>query len=115
MLAFFFMSNQPAHGEKSMITSLVNFYWMEIMGFVASAIGVITLISTRSSAMLSTPGGEVAHKFLLVLLAAFCEHVFMMLSPKKARDRVKKQVVIFKRKHNYIMTWLYIMYAARVF
>lgn len=82
---------------------------MEAMGFLASFIGVITLIQTRNSAMLSTPGGQVAHKFLLVLLAAFCEHLFMMLSPKMARDRVRKQVVIFKRKHTYVMTWLYIM------
>lgn len=59
--------------------------------------------------MLKTPAGQVIHKFLLVILACACEHVFMMLSPKKARDRVKKQVVIFKRKHTYIMTWLYIM------
>lgn len=109
ILAFFYMSNQPHHGDKSTITSLINFYWMECMGFLASFIGVITLISTRNAGMLSTPGGQVAHKFLLVLLAAFCEHLFMMLSPKMARERVRKQVIIFKRKHNYIMTWLYIM------
>ena len=109
ILAFFYMSNQPNHGEKKNIVSLINYYWMECMGFLASFIGVITLISTRNASMLGSPGGQVAHKFLLVLLAAFCEHVFMMLSPKKARERVKTQVVIFKRKHNYIMTWLYIM------
>lgn len=109
ILAFFFMSNQPNHGEKRNITSLINFYWMELMGFLASFIGVITLITTRDSAMLKTSGGQVAHKFLLVLLACACEHIFMMLSPSKARARVKKQVIIFKRKHTYVMTWLYIM------
>mmetsp|Transcript_29747 Transcript_29747/g.50631 ORF Transcript_29747/g.50631 Transcript_29747/m.50631 type:complete len:615 (+) Transcript_29747:33-1877(+) len=109
ILAFFYMSNQPSHGEKKNIVSLINFYWMECMGFLASFIGVITLIQTRSAGMLKTPGGQVAHKFLLVLLAAFCEHLFMLLSPKRARERVHKQVVIFKRKHTYIMTWLYIM------
>ena len=109
ILAFFFMSNQPNHGEKNNFVSLINFYWMEFFGFLASCIGVITLIQTRDSAMLKTPAGQVIHKFLLVLLACACEHVFMMLSPKKARDRVKKQVVIFKRKHTYIMTWLYIV------
>ena len=82
---------------------------MEIMGFVASFLGVLTLIQTRNAAMLSTPGGQVAHKFLIAILAAFIEHVFMMFSPKVARDRLKKQVVIFKHKHTYIMTWLYIM------
>ena len=108
-MAFFWMSNQPNHGENSNIMSLINYYWMECFGFLASFIGVITLISTKDSAMLKTPGGQVIHKFLLVLLACVCEHIFMMLSPKKARDRVKKQVVIFKRKHTYIMTWLYIV------
>lgn len=109
ILAFFFMSNQPNHGEKNNLVSLINFYWMETFGFLASCIGVITLIQTRNSAMLKTPAGQVIHKFLLVLLACACEHVFMLLSPKLARDRVKKQVVIFKRKHTYIMTWLYIV------
>ena len=109
VLAFFYMSNQPIHGEKSNIISILYFYWMECVGFVASFIGVITLISTRNSALVQTAGGQVVHKFLLVILAAFCEHMFMMISPKKVRDRVKVQVVIFKRKHTYIMTWLYIM------
>jgi NNP family nitrate/nitrite transporter-like MFS transporter len=109
ILAFFFMSNQPNHGEKSSIVSVINFYWMEAFGFLASFIGAITLIQTRDAKMLSTPGGQVIHKFLLVILACVCEHFFMMLSPKRARDRVKTQAVIFKRKHTYIMTWLYIM------
>lgn len=109
ILSFFFMSNQPHHGEKSNLHSLFNFYWMEMVGFVASFIGVITLVMTRDSGLVKTPGGQVAHKFLLVLLAASCEHLFMLASPKKARDRVIKQAVIFKRKHNWVMTWLYIM------
>lgn len=109
ILSFFWMSNQPHHGEKNNLHSLVNFYWMECVGFVASFIGVITLVLTRNSALVKTSGGQVAHKFLLVLLAMSCEHLFMLASPKKARDRVIKQAVIFKRKHNYIMTWLYIM------
>ena len=82
---------------------------MECVGFLASFIGVITLVLTRNSALVKTAGGQVAHKFLLVLLAASCEHLFMLASPKKARDRIVKQAVIFKRKHNWIMTWLYIM------
>ncbi len=108
-MAFFYMSNQPSHGESSNIMSLINYYWMEIFGFLASFIGVITLIATRNAAMLATPAGQVIHKFLLVILACGCEHIFMWLSPGKARDRLKKQVVIFKRKHTYIMTWLYIV------
>jgi len=109
ILSFFWMSNQPHHGEKDNLRSLFNFYWMECVGFVASFIGVITLIQTRNSALVQTAGGEVAHKFLLVALAMFAEHLFMLASPKKARDRVTKQAIVFKRKHTYVMTWLYIM------
>jgi len=109
IFAFFYMSNQPNHGEATSLRSLFNFYWMEFVGIVASFIGVITLIQTRDSALVQSPGGQVCHKFLLVALAMFAEHVFMLASPKKARDRVIKQSIIFKRKHNYIMTWLYIM------
>jgi NNP family nitrate/nitrite transporter-like MFS transporter len=109
VLAFFWMSNQPHHGETNPLHSLFNYYWMECVGFIASFIGVITLIQTRNSALLNTAGGEVAHKFLLVLLAMTAEHIFMLASPKKARDRVIKQSTIFKRKHTYVMTWLYIM------
>lgn len=109
ILAFFYMSNQPNHGERNNLSSLFNFYWMECVGFLASFLGVITLIQTRDAEMLASPGGQVCHKFLLVLLVLTAEHVFMIASPKTARERVFKQVVIFKRKHNYIMTWLYIM------
>lgn len=108
--SFFYMSNQPAHGSKSNLTSHINFYWMESVGFVAAAIGVATLISTRKAKMLSNLGGQVAHKFLLVLLACVAEHLFIwFITPKKAKVRVHRQVVIFSDKHTYIMTWLYIM------
>jgi NNP family nitrate/nitrite transporter-like MFS transporter len=110
VFAYFYMSNQPSHGSKSSLVSHANFYWMEGMAFVASGIGVITLVLTRDSAMLDTPTGQVFQKFLLVLLCMFAEHVFLwFLTPKKAKARVHKQVVIFKDKHTYVMTYLYIM------
>lgn len=110
ILAFFWMSNQPNHGSKSQLVSHVNFYWMETMGFIASGVGVITLIFTRDAKMLANPAGQVFHKFLLVILCLVLEHFFIwFITPKKAKARVHKQVVIFKDKHTYIMTWLYIM------
>ncbi len=78
------------------------------MGLLASLISVVTLIFTRKY-MNDTPGKKIAHIFLLVLLAAFCGHLFVIFSPKKARNLARKQSIIFKRKHTYIMTYLYIM------
>jgi len=110
ILAYFFMSNQPHHGAKKDGVSIFYFMWMECVGFVSAFIGVITLVRTRNSALVQSAGGQVVHKFLLVLLAAFAEHVFLwFITPAPAKVAVRKQVVIFKKKHNYIMTWLYIM------
>ena len=78
------------------------------MGFLASFISIITFIFTRKH-MNTTAGEKIAHVFLLVLLAAFCGHLFVIFSPKKARQLAMKQTIIFKRKHTYIMTYLYIM------
>merc|ERR1719384_1142392 len=108
--AFFWMSNQPTHGSNSAVRNLINFYWMEVFAILAAAVGMIVLIFSRDTKMMSTPGGQVAQKFLLVLLCAVLEHlVLWYLTPKSAKERVRKQVVIFSNKHTYIMTWLYIM------
>jgi NNP family nitrate/nitrite transporter-like MFS transporter len=110
VLAFFYMSNQPNHGSKSNLVSLANFYWMEGMAFIASSIGVITLIFTRDSAMLDTATGQVFQKFLIVLLCLFAGHLFLwFFTPEKAKARVQKQAALFEDKHTYVMTYLYIM------
>ena len=83
---------------------------MEGMGLLASCIGVITLIQTREATVFSArSGGQIFQRFLVVLLTLAVEHLFMLASPTKARQSVKKQAVIFQRKHTYIMTGLYLM------
>jgi len=112
--AFFWMSNHPDHGnhpKHETLMNLVYFYWLEIVALIAALIAVITLITTRASpAFTSTAGGKIGHKFLLVVIAAVLEHLFMLyISPKPVKERLGKQLVIFKDKHTYIMTYLYIM------
>lgn len=111
ILAFFWMSNQPHHGNHTTLANFAYFYWMELVALGASAIGVGVLIATRDTpAFTSSPGGAVGHKFMLVLIVAVAEHLFMwFITPTPAKKRVHSQVVIFKDKHTYIMTYLYIM------
>lgn len=110
ILAYFWMNNQPTHGEKTNLLNLRNFWWMELVGLTASFIAVITLIYTRDLAVFKSSGGKIGRNFLLVLIAAVIEHIFMwFLTPPSAKERVRKQAVIFSDKHNYIMTFLYIM------
>lgn len=109
-LAFMWMNNQPTHGEKTTLLNLRNFWSMEIVGLLASFIAVITLITTRNSKAFQSSAGMVGRNFLLVFIAATIEHVFMwFLSPASVKKRVRAQAVIFKEKHNYVMTFLYIM------
>lgn len=110
ILAFFWMNNQPTHGEKTTLLNLKNFWWMELVGVCASFIAVITLVKTREYKAFQSPGGKIGRNFLLVFIAASIEHVFMwFLTPSSAKKRVRTQAVIFKEKHNYVMTFLYIM------
>ena len=107
ILAFFWMNNQPTHGEATTLGNLKNFWQMEIVGLAASFIAVITLIETRDAKAFQSSGGKIGRNFLLVLIAAVIEHVFMwFLTPASAKERVKTQAVIFTLKHNYIMTFV---------
>lgn len=111
VLAFFWMSNQPNHGNHTTLMNLVYFYWMQLFALGASAVGVTVLIFTRDTpAFTSTPGGQIGQKFMLVAIVAILEHFFMwFITPAQAKKRVHDQVTIFKDKHTYIMTYLYIM------
>ncbi len=107
VLAFFWMNDQPTHGEKSTLANLKNFWWMELVGMVASFLAIVTLIFTRDDAAFQSSGGKIGRNFLLVLIAATIEHIFMwFLTPASAKERVRDQAVIFKEKHNYIMTFV---------
>mmetsp|Transcript_4597 Transcript_4597/g.6532 ORF Transcript_4597/g.6532 Transcript_4597/m.6532 type:complete len:511 (-) Transcript_4597:523-2055(-) len=113
--AFFWMSNNPAHGnhegKNETIWNLIYFYWLECVALGAAFVAVITLVATRDADVFtSSAGGKVGHKFFLVFLAAILEHLFMWyLSPAPVKTKLRDQARIFKDKHTWIMTWLYIM------
>ena len=110
MLSFFWMNDQPTHGEGSILKNLKNFWWMELVGIFASCLAVLTLIATKDSAAFQSSGGKIGRNFMLVLISAVIEHIFMwFVTPAAPKQRVRAQAVIFKKKHTYIMTWLYIM------
>lgn len=104
VVAFFWMNNQPTHGEATTLLNLKNFWWMEAVGILASFLAVLTLIQTRDDAVFQSPGGKIGRNFMLVLIAAIIEHVFMwFLTPAAPKERVRTQAVIFKEKHTYVM------------
>lgn len=110
VLAFFYMNNQPTHGEATLLLNLKNFWWMEGVGLIASFLAILTLIVTRNASAFQSSAGKIGRNLLLVLIAAVIEHIFMwFITPAQPKQRVRTQATIFKKKHTYIMTWLYIM------
>ena len=110
VLSYFYMNNQPTHGEATILLNLKNFWWMESVGLFASFLAILTLIFTRDDAAFQSSGGKIGRNFLLVFIAATIEHIFMwFVTPAKPKERVRTQAAIFKKKHTYVMTWLYIM------
>ncbi|MDH4035587.1 MAG: MFS transporter, partial [candidate division Zixibacteria bacterium] len=104
ILAFFFMNNLPQHKCGSTPVAVGKYLWLEILGYAGGTIGVVCLI---------TPWGgfPILLKILVVLvIAVICTLVLMRyLTPKETKDNLVGQFAIFNNKHNWVMTWLYIM------
>jgi len=108
--AFIWMSNMPAHGNHTTLINLFYFYWMELTAIGAALIAVIILITTKNAAIFQSSGGQIGCNFMLVAIAAIIEHFVMyFIIPAEAKKRVREQVVIFKDKHTYLMTYLHTM------
>ena len=109
------MSNHPDHGnhpgKNEMVWNLIYFYWLELVALASAFVAVITLIYTRDSpAFTQSSGGKVGHKFVLVLIALVLEHLAMWYaSPTPVKTKIRAQAEMFKDKHTWIMTYLYIM------
>jgi len=122
--AWLWMSNMPQHGNyfhksgsskhnttfMATVWNLVTFYWIEFTGLCCAAIMTAIFLATRNLPVFSSPGGGVAHKFILVLVAVLLEHAILWCtSPKFARTDMWDQCRIFQDKHTAIMTVLYTM------
>lgn len=108
--AFIWMSNMPTHGNHTTLTNVFYFYWMEVTAMISALIAVIILVTTKGSPIFQSSGAQIGYNFMLVAIAATLEHLVMwFLIPAEAKKRVHTQAVIFKDKHTWLMTYLYIM------
>jgi NNP family nitrate/nitrite transporter-like MFS transporter len=104
VLAFFFMSNLPFHKCGPTPVAVAKYLWLTILGFVGAAVGIALLI---------IPWGAfpmLLKTFLVVIVAvAVTLGAMRYLTPGETREGLKEQFGIFKLKHNWVMTYLYVM------
>lgn len=103
-LAYAFMNNLPMHQCGSTGKGVGKYLWLEALGFGGAAIGITLLI-------IPWGGFPVLVKIFVVLVIAVVTTLLLMrhATPKETRDPLVDQFAIFKNKHNWVMTWLYVM------
>lgn len=102
--AALFMNNLPMHRCGPAPVAIGKMLWLELMGFAGAAIGVSLLLF----ADLGIP--KLVEIFVVLVITVVATLAFMRYaSPAPVREGLSKQFVIFREKHNWVMTWLYTM------
>lgn len=108
--ALLFMNNLPQHQKAAgpAPVAIAKYVWLSILGFVGGAIGVVLLMWHRVTP--DFPVNEVAWTFVLIPAAIVPTLLLMRYAtPKETRANLRGQFSIFSNKHNWVMTWLYVM------
>jgi MFS transporter, NNP family, nitrate/nitrite transporter len=104
VMAFFFMNNLPFHKVGSTAVAVGKYLWLTVLGFAGTAVAVFLLI---------IPWGgfpELLKTFIIVIVAVLITLGGMrFLTPRETKESLDEQFGIFNLKHNWIMTYLYVM------
>lgn len=104
ILAWILMNNLPQHDCGPTPVAIGKYLWLQGIGFLGSAVGVALLI------FLELPIPELVRIFLVLILTVAATMLGMkFLTPKAIQEPLNKQFAIFNNKHNWVMTWLYVM------
>lgn len=104
VLAFLFMNNLPFHDVGSTLRAVAKYLWLTVLGFVGAGVSVTLLLVPWGSFP------DLARTFILAVVAIVVTLAGMRyLTPADTREGLNEQFGIFKLKHNWIMTYLYVM------
>ena len=104
VLAFLFMNNLPFHECGSTPVAVGKFLWLTILGFAGAIAGIAVLLATYSLE------NKTLWTFIVILAAVPVTMLGMrFLTPRETRENLQGQFGIFKQKHNWVMTYLYVM------
>jgi NNP family nitrate/nitrite transporter-like MFS transporter len=104
VMAWVFMNNLPQHKCGSAPVAIGKYLWLQTIGFLGAAVGVVLLVSVPM------PVPELVRIFLVLIAAVVTTMLGMrFMTPQTIQEPLNKQFAIFSNKHNWVMTWLYVM------
>jgi NNP family nitrate/nitrite transporter-like MFS transporter len=104
VLAWIFMNNLPQHKCGPTPVAIGKYLWLQMIGFLGAAIGVVFLV------FVPMPVPELVRIFLVLIVAVITTLLGMkFMTPQTIQEPLNKQFAIFRNKHNWVMTWLYVM------
>jgi NNP family nitrate/nitrite transporter-like MFS transporter len=101
ILAFTLMNNLPMHRVGSWPAAVGKSLWLELMGLGGAAVGIGLLLGLDPGLLM----------IFVLLVLTICTTLLLMrfATPGPVRNSLSEQFVIFRKKHNWVMTWLYTM------
>jgi len=101
--AWLWMDNLPQHRIGSSAVACGRMLWLEVLGFAgtAAAVGLLLLRWTIPDLL----------RILLIVVVAVLVTLALLrwATPAATKENLGRQFLIFRNKHNWIMTWLYVM------
>jgi NNP family nitrate/nitrite transporter-like MFS transporter len=104
ILAWLLMNNLPQHKCGPTPAAIGKYLWLQAIGFLGAGVGVVLLVFVK------VPIPELIRIFLVLIAAVVVTMLGMrFMTPKTIQEPLNKQFAIFSNKHNWVMTWLYVM------
>jgi NNP family nitrate/nitrite transporter-like MFS transporter len=104
ILAWVFMTNLPQQKCGPAPVAIGKYLWLQGIGFFGAAVGVALLVFVQM------PIPELVRIFLVLICAVVVTLLGMkFMTPKAIQGSLNDQFAIFGNKHNWVMTWLYVM------
>ena len=103
VLVALFMNNLPQH-RCTLLGGTGRYLWLELIGFAGVIVGTVLLL-------LPWGGAPQLVKVFVIMLVSILVTLALMryATPRPMQENLNRQVVIFHNKHNWIMTYLYVM------
>lgn len=98
------MNNLPQHKTGGTAKALGKAMWLEMLGFIGAGAGVVLLLMDWG------PVPELLKIFVVLLVAVAVTMALMRYATGgETKESLLVQFKIFRNKHNWVMTWLYVM------
>ncbi len=108
--AWLWMNNMPEHDVSNTANSLKKYFWLEGIGYIAAGVVVAGFVATRNSSLFGSSFMGILRIFIMVAIAVVVTLSLMRYAtPGPVKESLLDQWKIFGEKHNWLMTWLYIM------